>query len=55
MSHAVWMDFPNTRRGRLLKWVFTTALDGTAKLYDHTNKELVFFKERLESAAATPA
>jgi len=25
-----------------------------AYLYDHTNKELVFFKERLESTAVTP-
>ena len=49
MSHAVWMDFPNTRRGRLLKWAFENVLDGPAELYDHTNKELVFFKERLES------
>jgi len=51
MSHAVWMDFPNNRRGRALKWVFTTALGGKAKLYDHTNRELVFFKDRIESAA----
>jgi len=49
MSHAVWMDFPNNRRGRLLRWVFENVLDGKAKLYDHTNKELDFFKERLES------
>lgn len=52
MSHAVWMGFPNNRRGRALKWVFTTALVGKAKLYDHTNKELVFFKNRVESAAS---
>ena len=54
MSHAVWMDFSNNRRGRALKWVFTTALDGKAKLYDHTNKELVFFKDRIESTAHEP-
>lgn len=54
MSHAVWMHFPNSRRGRVLKWVFTNVLDGPAKLYNHTNKELVFFKERLESEASTP-
>jgi hypothetical protein len=54
MSHAVWMDFPNNRRGRLLKRLFTTVLDGKAKLYDHTNKELVFFKERIESTAHEP-
>ena len=49
MSHAVWMDFPNTRRGRFLMWAFETVTDGRAKLYDHTAKELVFFKERLEA------
>ena len=54
MSHAVWMDFPNNRRGRLLRWWFEDVLDGTAKLYDHTNKELVFFKERLEAPGRPP-
>jgi uncharacterized protein YndB with AHSA1/START domain len=54
MSHSVWMDFPSNRRGRFLKWLFTTVLDGKARLYDHTNKELVFFRQRLESEAATP-
>ena len=54
MSHAVWMDFPNNRRGQLLKRLFTTVLEGKAKLYDHTNKELVFFKERIESTAHEP-
>ncbi len=55
MSHAVWMDFPNNRRGWVLKWLFTTVLDGQAKLYDHTNKELVFFKEQLEARSSTPS
>jgi len=49
MSHAVWMDFPNNRRGRALKWVFTTALGGRAKLYDSHEQELVFFKDRIIS------
>lgn len=40
--------------GQLLKRLFTTVLDGKAKLYDHTNKELVFFKERIESTAHEP-
>ena len=53
MSHAVWMDFPNNRRGRLLRWMFENVFDGQANLYDHTNKELVFFKDRLESRSAT--
>jgi hypothetical protein len=53
MSHAIWLDFPNSRRGRVLKWLFTNVLDGQAKAYDHTNKELVFFKDQLESRATT--
>ena len=55
MSHEVWMDFSNNRRGRLLKWLFTSVLDGKEKLFDHTNRELVFFKEQLESDAVVPA
>ena len=51
-SHAVWMDFPNNRRGRLFRWVFENVIDGKEKLYDHTNKELVFFKDRIESSAS---
>jgi len=53
MSHAVWMDFPNTRRGRALRWLFTTVLGGRAKLYDHTRRELVFFRRQLETTAPT--
>jgi len=33
--------------------VFLTALTGKAKLYDHTNEVLVFFKDHIESAAPT--
>ncbi len=54
MSHAVWMDFPNSQRERALKWLCTTVPDGKSNLYDHTNKELIFFKERLESTEAAP-
>jgi len=52
MTHAVWMDFLSSRRGRALKWLFTTVLDGRTKLYEHTRRELVFFKERLEQSDA---
>lgn len=54
MSHTVWMDFPNSPWGSVLKWIFENVLDGRAKLYDHTEKELVFFKKQLESPAPSP-
>lgn len=59
MSHAVWMDFPNTGLGRLLRWAFEGPLDGRRKLRAHTARELAFFKARLEgdptSARSTTA
>ncbi|WP_433633576.1 SRPBCC family protein [Halomicrococcus sp. NG-SE-24] len=54
MSHTVWMDFPNSQLGYLLKWLFENVLDGRVKLYDHTEKELVFFKEQIESVTSPP-
>ena len=49
MLPAVWMDFPNTRRGRVLRWAFDHVLDGRTKLQEHTAKEFVLFAEQLES------
>ncbi len=47
-SHNVYIDFPNSLWGRLLRWCFVTILDGQKAVYDHTYRELVFFKEKLE-------
>ena len=49
MSHSVWMDFPNNRRGRLLAWLFDGPLEGRRKLHEHTAKELEFFRDRLDA------
>lgn len=58
MSHDVFMDFPDTWLGRLLRWVFVRVVDGPATLERHVRVELEYFKERLESrptAEAAPA
>lgn len=48
VSHNVYMDFPDTLLGRVLIWYFRRVLQGEKAVYDHTYKELVFFKKNLE-------
>jgi len=48
LTHHVFMDFPNSAWGRLQVWLFRNVFKGPEAVYDHTYKELVFFKERLE-------
>lgn len=48
VSHDVFMDFPQTPLGRLLHRLFTGRLDGRKAVYDHTYKELAYFKCQLE-------
>jgi hypothetical protein len=48
LSHNVYMDFPDTLFGRLLRWFFQRR-NGQQAVYDHTYKELVFFKKQLDS------
>lgn len=49
-SHNVYIDFPNSLWGKLLKWFFVKIMKGDREIYDHTYRELVYFKEQLESA-----
>jgi hypothetical protein len=49
LSHDVYMDFPNSLWGKLLAWMFKKVLNGPDKVYNHSYKELVFFKEQLEA------
>ncbi len=51
LSHNVWIDFPDTRWGRLCHRVFEKAWDGRQVVHDHTYRELCYFKAQLE---ATP-
>lgn len=48
VSHKVYMDFPDTLFGKLLYWLFTTILEGEKAVFDHTYRELEFFKKQLE-------
>jgi hypothetical protein len=53
LSHDVFMDFPNSAWGRLLVWIFRNVFKGPEAVYDHTYKELVFFKAHLEKGQGT--
>jgi len=50
-SHNVYIDFPNSLWGRLLRWIFLNVLNGQKAVYDHTYRELVYFKNKLETRA----
>lgn len=50
MSHDVYLDFPDSMWGRLVLRFFNRA-HGRQAVFDHTYKELVFFKQHLESFA----
>jgi hypothetical protein len=53
LSHDVYMDFPNSLWGKLLVWAFKNVFKGPEMVYNHTYKELAFFKERLEAGMRT--
>lgn len=48
MSHDVFMAFPDTIFGRLMLWIFKNILGGEEAVYDHTYRELVYYKQQLE-------
>ena len=50
LSHNVHIDFPQSVWGRICQWYFETHLNGRQAVYDHTFRELQYFKEHLESA-----
>lgn len=49
LTHDVFMDFSDTILGKLMLWFFKKILKGDEAVYNHTNKELVFFKSKLEN------
>lgn len=51
LAHSVYMDFPDSLWGRACLWLFQTRLNGRQAVYEHTFRELRFFKERLEGLA----
>lgn len=48
LSHNVYLNFPDSTWGRVLSWFFNRA-NGRQAVFDHTYKELVFFKTQLET------
>ena len=50
LSHNVYIDFPDSAWGRILLWFFDRA-QGRRAVFNHTHKELVFFKKQLEGNA----
>lgn len=48
LSHDVFMDFPDTLPGRLAFWWFRRFQNGETAVYEHTDRELEFFKAVLE-------
>ncbi len=55
LSHDVYMDFPNSLWGKLLTWIFKKVFKGPDMVYNHTYKELVFFKKSLEAKTLNAA
>ena len=49
LSHNVYIDFPDSLWGRFVRWYFEHRLDGRQAVYDHTFRELQYFKAKLEA------
>lgn len=52
LSHNVFIDFPDSIFGKLAFWWFTKRRNGRQAVYDHSFRELAYFKEKLESGAS---
>jgi hypothetical protein len=48
MSHDMFIDFPDSWFGKLVAWYFKKLRDGERRLYEHGQKELVYFKTEIE-------
>lgn len=48
LSHDMFMDFPDTLVGKIALWYFKKFRDGENALYQHGQKELVYFKTQIE-------
>jgi hypothetical protein len=48
MSHDMFIDFPDSWLGKLVAWYFEKVRDGEKRLYEHGQKELVYFKTEIE-------
>jgi hypothetical protein len=48
LTHNVYIDFPESLWGRFCHWFFQKHLNGWQAVYDHTFRELRYFKKQLE-------
>jgi len=48
MSHDMFIDFPDTWLGKLVARYFTKSRDVEKRLYEHGQKELIYFKTEIE-------
>jgi len=55
MAHNVFMQFPDSLWGAFCRWFFVTRLNGPSAVYEHTYRELVYFKRKLEATFASRA
>jgi len=55
MAHDVFMQFPDSPWGAFCRWYFVDHLNGPRAVYEHTHRELVYFKQKLESMRAPSA
>lgn len=53
VAHDVYIDFPESTFGRFCLWFFQRYLNGKQAVYDHTFRELRYFKEQLEAVGGT--
>lgn len=51
MSHDMFVDIPDTLLGKLVGWYFKKVRDGEKRLYEHGQKELMYFKTEIEQLA----
>jgi hypothetical protein len=53
LAHNVYIDFPDSAWGKACLWFFEKYLNGRQAIYDHSFRELRYFKEKLEATAST--
>ena len=53
LAHEVFMDYSDSLFGKLLYWGFVHLLDGQRAVFEHANREVVYFKTYLEAASGS--
>jgi len=48
LAHDVFMNFPESIVGKIMYWCFINLLNGQKAVFDHANRELVYFKKQLD-------